>query len=390
MSVWWVLLLLKSTAVLNLGTAVAWLFRNRSAAARHLVWWSTLATLLILPAGMLLNTVAPEGWTIPVAAGAVGGPRVSAAAAGASKGLAVLWTIGFVVMVARLSAAARRAIRLVRGGRAAPAWNGVAVRVAHDTPTAAAWSFGGDIILLPSDAENWPEERLNAALRHERAHLTRRDSWALLTAELACAVYWFHPLAWYAAHRLRVEQEHAADDQVVGEGLAASEYAGHLVKIAAAERGGGLLAAAGARSMLGARIESILDKERNRNMLNRRMIVASLAAVALVGVPLAAMQADAGVYSVKDAGVTPPKLIEKHEPDYTAAAKDNKIEGAVDLSVVIASDGSVSEVTVKRGLDPGLDANAVNAIKSWKFKPAEKDGKPVAVRASVEVNFKLK
>ncbi len=383
-------LFFKSTAILALGTTAAWSFRYRSAAARHLVWWSTLATLLILPAGMLLNTVAPPGWTIPVSAAAMTAARVSAAASGASKWLVLAWAAGFVAMMTRLSVAACRAIRMVSDGRVARDWNGIAVRVAHAAPTAAAWSFGADVILLPGEAESWPEERLNAALRHERAHLRRRDSWALLTAELACAVYWFHPLAWYAAHRLRVEQEHAADDQVLTEGLPASEYATHLVKIAAAERGGGLLAAAGTRSMLGARVESILDTERNRNMLSRRMIVASLAAVALVGVPLAAMQADTGVYSIKDPGVTPPQVIDKHDPDYTKAAKDAKIEGVVVLSIVIASDGSVSDITVKKGLDSGLDANAVSAVQTWRFKPARKDGKPVAVRATVEVNFRLK
>ena len=45
---------------------------------------------------------------------------------------------------------------------------------------------------------------------HEQAHLARRDCESLLAAELACAIYWFHPLVWHAARRLREEQEHAA------------------------------------------------------------------------------------------------------------------------------------------------------------------------------------
>jgi TonB family protein len=162
------------------------------------------------------------------------------------------------------------------------------------------------------------------------------------------------------------------------------------VNIAAADRAASLLAAAGRRSTLGARIESILDTERKRNMLSRRMAVASIAAVLTIGVPVAAMQADKDVYSVKDPGVTPPQLIDKHEPPYTKEARAKKIEGAVILKVVVAADGTVSDVTVRKGLDDGLDANAVSAVKTWKFKPAEKDGQPVAVRATVEVNFRVR
>ena len=60
------------------------------------------------------------------------------------------------------------------------------------------------------------------------------------------------------------------------------------------------------------------------------------------------------------------------------------------LSVVIEADGHASDVAVARSLDDGLDANAVSAVQRWVFRPAEKDGSPVAVSARIEVNYRLK
>jgi TonB family protein len=45
---------------------------------------------------------------------------------------------------------------------------------------------------------------------------------------------------------------------------------------------------------------------------------------------------------------------------------------------------------VQQGIDPGLDRNAIDAIQQWRFKPGEKDGRPVTVLATIEVNFRLK
>ena len=108
-----------------------------------------------------------------------------------------------------------------------------------------------------------------------------------------------------------------------------------------------------------------------------------------VAFPLAALHPERGkVYKIGN-GVSTPRLIEKHEPEYTQEAKDAKIEGSVLLSTVIDVDGYVRDIKVLRSLDPGLDANAVSAVATWVFKPAEKDGQPVAVSAHIEVNFRL-
>jgi protein TonB len=89
-------------------------------------------------------------------------------------------------------------------------------------------------------------------------------------------------------------------------------------------------------------------------------------------------------------GVTPPKVLYKTEPGYTEAARNAKIEGAVVLSMEIDTDGLAQNVRVIQGLDGGLDQSAMAAVSQWRFKPGEKDNKPVVVEARIEVNFRLK
>jgi periplasmic protein TonB len=67
----------------------------------------------------------------------------------------------------------------------------------------------------------------------------------------------------------------------------------------------------------------------------------------------------------------------------------HKIQGTCVLGLTVDEQGMVRDVHVTRSLDRRLDQNAVDAVKRWKFKPAIRDGKPVAVLTSVEVDFRL-
>ena len=94
------------------------------------------------------------------------------------------------------------------------------------------------------------------------------------------------------------------------------------------------------------------------------------------------------VYTVGD-GVAAPIPIYKPEPPYTKEAKAAKLQGTGVYSAVIDDSGNVADVQVKRSLEKGLDESAAQTVRSWKFKPATKDGKPVAVRVVIEVSFRL-
>jgi beta-lactamase regulating signal transducer with metallopeptidase domain len=88
------------------------------------------------------------------------------------------------------------------------------------------------VVLLPPVAEEWSKERQRIVLLHELAHVARHDCLTQMLAQIACAFYWFNPLVWIAARRLRVEREQACDNRVLSAGTKPSEYAHHLLEIA--------------------------------------------------------------------------------------------------------------------------------------------------------------
>jgi hypothetical protein len=94
------------------------------------------------------------------------------------------------------------------------------------------WGMLTPTILLPEAAAQWPSDRMHNVLAHELAHVRRRDGFVQSTAQLACAVYWFNPLAWYAAYRMRTERERACDDHVLRLGVNPEDYADTLVRVA--------------------------------------------------------------------------------------------------------------------------------------------------------------
>jgi len=91
-------------------------------------------------------------------------------------------------------------------------------------------------------------------------------------------------------------------------------------------------------------------------------------------------------------GVSTPRLIKEVKPEYTPEARAAKIQGTVLLSAVVLEDGTVDDVAVIRSLDTkyGLDGQAVKAAKQWLFSPGMKDGKPIAVKITIELAFTLR
>ena len=88
-------------------------------------------------------------------------------------------------------------------------------------------------------------------------------------------------------------------------------------------------------------------------------------------------------------GVTGPVLLYKVEPEYAEEARQARLEGTVILYIDVGTDGYASNFHVVRSLGLGLDEKAVEAVRKWKFRPGYKDGKPVVVAATIEVNFRL-
>jgi TonB family protein len=92
---------------------------------------------------------------------------------------------------------------------------------------------------------------------------------------------------------------------------------------------------------------------------------------------------------VTSPGVTRPKPVHTPEPEFSEFARRFHMEGTVVLKIIIDKTGAVVRPEIARPLGSGLDEKAVEAVRSWKFKPAMRDGKPVAVEMTIEVAFNL-
>jgi alkaline phosphatase D len=86
-------------------------------------------------------------------------------------------------------------------------------------------------------------------------------------------------------------------------------------------------------------------------------------------------------------GITPPKAIHMVAAKYTDDASEAHISGTIGLRIRIEKDGRVSQITITKGLQRGLDLSAVRAMSQAIFQPALKDGQPVVVEVNTEVNF---
>lgn len=351
-------LLLKATLVMAVAGAAAAGMGRASAATRHMVWGIAVGALLLLPFLALLGprweVPVERGWT--TAAGSATGGSASAApfsggpigasASGTGVGDAgesaavgnagvgddprgqepligssgrvewvdlglAIWAAGLLLLLVRIGLGWWGTRRLSRSADPVTdadwlqllkdaAWlqdvdREVALLRSPLATTPMTWGTRKPMILIPAAADDWPEERRRVVLLHEMAHVARRDCLTQTIAEIACALYWFHPLVWVASRHLRVERERACDDRVLAAGEGAADYAGHLLEVARASRGQMLYSAAAigmARpSQLEGRLLAVLDGARRRGGPGQRQVLVACGVVALAIIPLAAVRA---------------------------------------------------------------------------------------------------
>ena len=295
--------------------------RRASAAVRHFVWTAALAAMVVLPVALF---VAPKwSWrvakaeTVVAATQEVGavlkntGGKTTGATTTPTEWLLGVWVIGCAVVGARFLLGAGRASwmapRAAEAGHAGAMLEelrralGIRRRVrvleSADAPMPLTWGILRPVVLLPEGAGQWPPERLRTVLLHELAHVARFDLLAQAIAQAACCLYWFHPLAWIAARQLRKERERACDDAVLSRGMAAPDYAGHLMDLVrglAATRSRWEDAPAMAEaSDLESRVRALLDGTRSRQPLSRRVAIAIASVAMAVLLPVVVITAQA-------------------------------------------------------------------------------------------------
>ena len=92
---------------------------------------------------------------------------------------------------------------------------------------------------------------------------------------------------------------------------------------------------------------------------------------------------------VLEGETAPPVIIQWASAPYTDSALKQGVEGTVVLMALVRADGSVGAVSVSKGLEESLDANALRAVRTWTFDPATRAGKPVVVVVEINVDFEL-
>ncbi len=237
------------------------LLRRGTAAARHQIWALGVTGALLLPLlcwalpslplplPLLLETpTIGVGRSLLATAVFVTGGGSTGAGPSWPAWLALAWAVGALLVALRFLRGHFAARRLARAAQPAHAQAWLSAR--HEA--AAALAIAGDVglgrseaiaspmtigvlhpqVLLPVAADAWSPGRLRAVLMHELGHVRRHDTLIQLVAQLACALYWWNPLAWLAAARLRVEREQACDDLVLEAGIQPSSYAADLLAVA--------------------------------------------------------------------------------------------------------------------------------------------------------------
>jgi len=346
------LILGKATVVLLAALGVTRVMERGSAISRHLVWFVSLGALLLIPLvaswspirlAILPADVATPSFAAPTSYGPetpdavptaaptaaptivrptspISTPRAEAAAntvrdivspktpwfgiLSDPKLLFAIWATVAALFAGWLGFGAMSVRRIIRRSRPLdsqdwmnPLWE-VADRLeldraprlvrSDDAKMPFACGLLRPTIVLPAESDSWTLDRRRAVLLHELAHVRRRDLVGHTVGRFACALYWFHPLVWTAAKRLRSESERACDDLALNCGARASDYAEHLLDIVTGVRHHATPAVALAmarRKEFEGRMLAILDPELRRGAPSRRQtvgLVSGLAVLSLV------------------------------------------------------------------------------------------------------------
>lgn len=305
---------LLATVPLLLAWIAAAMLSNAPASTRKLVWRSAIVGLLTVFVAQLLPYrwsagVVPIGLAQPLVA--LGRVEVGAGGAGGSSPLLLLmlgvYVIGSIVAIAPV-------VRGLAGWRRVDAsddaercwgWNSllkeareslgvsrpVAIRVVGERIVPVTYGVLRPIIVVPSEALEWPIEQQRALVLHEVAHVAAFDVAFNLLARVARALFWFHPLAWLAARELQVTSELACDDRVLATGVKQSDYADLLLRASDTLLPGEPAASmAIARGTLRDRLAAIVTPGRDLRAAGRTRVVIATIATLIISIPVGALR----------------------------------------------------------------------------------------------------
>ena len=354
--------------------------------------------------------------------------------------LPTLFIIGVVVTLGHTLTSMFRILMLIKRSEKHPQPDGITICVTGNYQI-QPFSWMHYIVMNRRDYEDCNP----AILAHERGHIRLRHSWDLLLVDTLTALQWFNPAMWMLCQDLRAIHEYEADGAVLSQGINARQYQ-YLLISKAVGIGGYSLANGISHSTLKNRINMMLHKKSER-----RSLLKLLALIPIVGLALALNartvtdyvydepQKQQPVKKGKKAGTIkvngqeikvveqndivtmegeveapaqespaddafdvveqmpeypggPKALMEflNNNVQYPAEAEKAGIQGRVIATFVVEKDGSISQPTVVKSVNPLLDAEAIRVISAMpNWIPGKQNGKVVRVKYTVPLSFNL-
>lgn len=245
------------------------------------------------------------------------------------------------------------------------------------------------IVLAADFEQRHPPAERALILAHEAMHACRRDGLWSAFATLARCLFWFNPLVHVAAARFRRDQELACDAAVLRAHPNAQRcYAEAVLHTQLTAQHLPVGCHWQSRHPVKERILMIANASKITPTWSHRLALAVTIAVLAVGTTLTSPTTRAA----GDDDATAPGYARLSPPVYPQALAAQGVEGTVLLSVEVGTDGKPGKIVVDKdspALPAALNDAAITAVRSWTFQPATKDGKPVATKVLVPVQFAL-
>jgi TonB family protein len=281
----------------------------------------------------------------------------------------------------------------------------------------ASFSFFSLIFINQSDRNS---DEFKAILRHEYVHISQMHSVDIMFAELLSIVLWFNPFAWLYLKSIKANHEFLADEGVVKAGFSTNRYVEILFEQSSGLR---LSLANNFNKSLTFKRLNMMKKIRSHKITQLKILIALPVIIAMIvfvscSKELLDVQTqkteevkdfDPKIADAKNSGVEGEVFfITEEMPQfpggelglrkfiamnvkYPQEARENNVQGKVYVRFIVTKTGDVDSVTVQRGVDPSLDAEAVRVVKALpKWKPGMQRGVPVNVYYTVPINFSLK
>ena len=306
--------------------------------------------------------------------------------------LAIIYLLGAVTCLLYKMIDLVRLIRFIpRGCLWVHTENGIHIHChAHDV---VPFSWMNHIVISEKDYE----ENGQNILLHEQAHIACGHSWDILWLSFVEVLQWFNPFVWMLSKEIQDIHEYEADLTVLRKGINAKDYQLLIIQKVVGS-GSYTFANNFNHSSLKKRITMMIKEKSNPWARLKYLYILPIAAICMIACTQSA-KSTASDYITYEAVEEKPeypggmgelsKLLSSNLK-YPLKSQENGVQGEVLVQFVVDKEGNVEEVTVFKGVDPYLDAEALRVIKMMpKWKPGKHEGKEVNVKCTIPVGFRL-